>query len=202
MNRSEYQILLRDPRWQVKRGEILKARNYRCEDCGATRTRLEVHHGYYRVGRMPWEYPDAALHVLCSDCHGGVHQGGDSPTRALISGIASGMAVPPKPVDPRKTLWDMAKANERNAGASKEALMKLLSWLWYRKGVHDTRVLERVSMAMSTARNPYALFQSGGVALEAMIGASAVENAEAESARHKADDVAAGLGRMLKGGIT
>jgi len=30
---------------------------------------LEVHHCYYRYGRLPWQYPDGALLALCPHCH-------------------------------------------------------------------------------------------------------------------------------------
>ena len=30
---------------------------------------LQIHHGYYERGLMPWEYPAEALFCLCDNCH-------------------------------------------------------------------------------------------------------------------------------------
>ena len=35
---------------------------------------LHVHHTYYQIGRMPWEYPDESLVTLCRTCHHEVHE--------------------------------------------------------------------------------------------------------------------------------
>ena len=63
-----YPEKLRDPRWQAKRGEIIAARNGRCERCNGT-TRLEVHHGYYKPGAELWDYESNTLWCLCRSCH-------------------------------------------------------------------------------------------------------------------------------------
>ena len=60
---------LRDPRWQKKRLEIMSRDNWRCVLCRNASDTLNVHHGYYEKGQMPWEYPDASLHTLCEKCH-------------------------------------------------------------------------------------------------------------------------------------
>jgi hypothetical protein len=66
---TSYGELLRDPRWQRKRLEIMQRDGFGCAECrSATRT-LNVHHRYYEKGRAPWEYPDAAFVTLCEDCH-------------------------------------------------------------------------------------------------------------------------------------
>ncbi|HZR03803.1 MAG TPA: hypothetical protein VFA81_11585 [Burkholderiales bacterium] len=67
-NTDRYPELLADPRWKSKRSRILQRSQLRCEDCGANQ-QLEVHHCYYRFGRLPWQYPDAALLALCRECH-------------------------------------------------------------------------------------------------------------------------------------
>ena len=64
-----YWEMLKDPRWQKKRLEILEAHRWRCDMCFATDRELNVHHGYYRRDAAPWEYEDETLHVLCVDCH-------------------------------------------------------------------------------------------------------------------------------------
>src|SRR5687767_732853 len=66
---SGYSELLRDPRWQKKRLQILERENWTCETCGATDQELHVHHGYYERDKMPWDYHDDTLHCLCWECH-------------------------------------------------------------------------------------------------------------------------------------
>jgi len=66
---ATYNELLRDERWSAKRNRIVKRSEGRCENCGLKTTRLDVHHCYYRYGRMPWQYPDASLLALCREFH-------------------------------------------------------------------------------------------------------------------------------------
>ncbi len=35
---------------------------------------LHVHHKYYQIGKLPWEYPNEALVTLCWDCHETLHK--------------------------------------------------------------------------------------------------------------------------------
>jgi hypothetical protein len=35
---------------------------------------LHVHHTYYQMGRLPWEYPDSALQTMCWVCHENLHR--------------------------------------------------------------------------------------------------------------------------------
>ena len=64
-----YSEKLKDPRWQKKRLEILQSFEFTCSFCGSKEKTLHVHHGYYKRGLMPWEYPDEAYHCLCFECH-------------------------------------------------------------------------------------------------------------------------------------
>jgi hypothetical protein len=66
---SSYSELLRDSRWADKRKRIRRRSKGACEDCKQPARNLEVHHCYYRYGRLPWQYPDGALLHLCSGCH-------------------------------------------------------------------------------------------------------------------------------------
>jgi hypothetical protein len=66
---APYSQLLRHLRWQAKRQRILSRSGGRCEECRTGSQSLEVHHCYYRFGRLPWQYPDGALLALCRDCH-------------------------------------------------------------------------------------------------------------------------------------
>ena len=36
--------------------------------------KLEVHHKYYIIDNLPWDYPDDALVTLCNWCHSAVHE--------------------------------------------------------------------------------------------------------------------------------
>lgn len=66
---APYDQLLRHSLWQAKRQRILSRSSGRCEECGTEGQAFEVHHCYYRFGRLPWQYPDGALLALCRDCH-------------------------------------------------------------------------------------------------------------------------------------
>jgi hypothetical protein len=64
-----YADLLKDPRWQKKRLEVMARDGFECSNCGTETKTLHVHHGYYEKGKMPWEYPDETLYCLCEKCH-------------------------------------------------------------------------------------------------------------------------------------
>ena len=66
---KSYYELLKHPKWQKKRLEILRRANFECENCGADEITLHVHHTYYEKGCAPWEYPDESLQCLCEKCH-------------------------------------------------------------------------------------------------------------------------------------
>ena len=64
-----YSDLLKDPRWQRKRLEVLEAADWKCKWCGTTEKTLHVHHKVYRRGAKPWEYELSDLECLCDGCH-------------------------------------------------------------------------------------------------------------------------------------
>ena len=68
-----YKAALKDPRWQRKRLAIFERAGWCCEWCGAARSHLQVHHGYYgkTAGKLrePWEVPNDVLYCLCRLCH-------------------------------------------------------------------------------------------------------------------------------------
>jgi hypothetical protein len=66
---QSYYEMLKHPKWQKKRLEILQRDGFSCEDCGADDVTLHVHHAYYEKGLAPWDYPDESLHSLCESCH-------------------------------------------------------------------------------------------------------------------------------------
>jgi hypothetical protein len=69
MSTKTYYELLRDPRWQKKRLQIMDRAGFRCEHCDEDPQTLNIHHSYYEKGLKPWEYPDESLHCLCEKCH-------------------------------------------------------------------------------------------------------------------------------------
>lgn len=196
--KDAYRALLLDPRWRIRRQQVLEAKGRKCEGCGSV-SRLEVHHGFYVSGRMPWDYPDSALHVLCHDCHKDEHQEpvqqGEFPSTApLVRSLASDMVMPKKPWDPRKALWEIAQSRS-NSKATATALMAVLAWVWFTRGIHDLAIVNQVASKIGGMSNPYAYLQPGGKALEALIGTAAVDRAETERAENNEADRQAGLGR-------
>jgi hypothetical protein len=66
---SQYSELLKDPRWQKKRLEILQRDNWTCQICYDTESMLVVHHRKYLDNTLPWDYPNNILVTLCESCH-------------------------------------------------------------------------------------------------------------------------------------
>lgn len=66
---TPYWQLLRDPRWQRKRLEIMQRADFECEYCGTADQTLNVHHKVYRKGAPPWDYPSDQLVCICECCH-------------------------------------------------------------------------------------------------------------------------------------
>ncbi len=64
-----YIELLRDPRWQKKRLEIMQMDRWSCRRCHSKTDTLNVHHLMYIKGHDPWDYPDDLLITYCEDCH-------------------------------------------------------------------------------------------------------------------------------------
>lgn len=68
-SKLRYRELLKDPRWQKRRLEVLDRDSWKCRRCGNDEDTLHVHHRYYEFGVQPWEYPDSVLVTLCETCH-------------------------------------------------------------------------------------------------------------------------------------
>lgn len=77
MANRPYWELLKDPRWQRKRLEVLESEDFTCQACGSADKTLHVHHRIYRKGHMPWEYGPDELACLCEDCHAAEHEARD-----------------------------------------------------------------------------------------------------------------------------
>ena len=67
--KKTYSELLRSPKWQKKRLEIMQRDDFTCQYCGSEDKELQVHHRVYRNGAKPWEYDNSELITLCSHCH-------------------------------------------------------------------------------------------------------------------------------------
>jgi hypothetical protein len=65
----DYSELLKHPKWQRKRLEIMQRDNFKCCLCLDEETTLNVHHKQYMNGKKPWEYEDDNFMTLCEDCH-------------------------------------------------------------------------------------------------------------------------------------
>jgi hypothetical protein len=84
---SAYSELLKDPRWQRKRLEILQRDNWTCQWCGDKESTLHVHHKDYESGKAPWEYEDSWLMTVCEDCHQVEYESRRVDEQALIHNL-------------------------------------------------------------------------------------------------------------------
>lgn len=64
-----YAEMLKDPRWQKKRLEVMQRDGFRCQHCLSEDKPLQVHHLVYDKDKKPWEYDNNQLITLCEDCH-------------------------------------------------------------------------------------------------------------------------------------
>lgn len=84
MAKIEFKDQYKHPKWQKKRLEILERDNFNCVNCGEDDKQLDVHHGYYEINKMLWEYDNQTMITLCKKCHKDV----DVEKRALHKKIA------------------------------------------------------------------------------------------------------------------
>lgn len=110
---SAYAELLKDPRWQRKRLDVLDRADWTCQRCGCTSRTLHAHHKHYLKGRKPWDYDDDLLECLCDTCHEEVHAEQEAlelkiarqPTEmlpALLDAVEAGIkGMDMRPVHPR-----------------------------------------------------------------------------------------------------
>lgn len=66
-----YKEQLLHPKWRERRLQILMRDSYTCNKCpnNGENSQLDVHHKYYLMGKMAWEYDDIVLETLCTKCH-------------------------------------------------------------------------------------------------------------------------------------
>jgi len=84
---SNYSELLKDPRWQKKRLEIMERDKFLCSYCWKGDKTLHVHHLLYFSGRKPWEYDGRHLVTVCEDCHQQEHNFYDSTEKDILMPI-------------------------------------------------------------------------------------------------------------------
>ena len=70
--KQTYSDLLKDPRWQKKRLEILQRDEFKCRSCTDDLSTLHVHHWFYDPDLLPWEYNENDLITLCETCHNAI----------------------------------------------------------------------------------------------------------------------------------
>jgi hypothetical protein len=77
--KSNYQLLLKHPKWFEKRSQIIKRDMNRCIVCGSS-DKIEVHHRQYHFSKSlksfvpPWGYKNSYLITLCNSCHDTGHK--------------------------------------------------------------------------------------------------------------------------------
>lgn len=72
MANKSYSDLLKDPRWQKKRDEIISRDGHHCRFCGEDNN-LHVHHILYEDNTDPWDYDESYLITVCEFCHNRIH---------------------------------------------------------------------------------------------------------------------------------
>jgi hypothetical protein len=78
VKKFEYSELLKHPKWQRKRLEIMQRDDFKCCLCNDEETTLNVHHKKYMNGNSPWEYDDNNFITVCEDCHWLIEKGKES----------------------------------------------------------------------------------------------------------------------------
>lgn len=82
---ATYWEMLKHPKWQRKRLEILERDAFTCQDCGSSTNTLHVHHTYYERKLKPWDYPNESLRTLCETCHESAQDDMTQMQRALVT---------------------------------------------------------------------------------------------------------------------
>ncbi len=66
--KETYSEMLKHPKWQKKRLEVLQRDNFKCDKCGDEETELHIHHKE-RTAKDPRDEPIKNLVALCRICH-------------------------------------------------------------------------------------------------------------------------------------
>lgn len=70
---DSYESMLKSPKWQKKRLEIMTRDNFQCQICGDNSSQLHVHHKKYKHHTLPWDYINSYFTTLCDYCHAKQH---------------------------------------------------------------------------------------------------------------------------------
>jgi 5-methylcytosine-specific restriction endonuclease McrA len=68
-----YAEKLKDPRWKLKRLEILMRDKHTCKICFKRNIKLHVHHMIYLENTEPWDYSNDLLLTVCEKHHKYIH---------------------------------------------------------------------------------------------------------------------------------
>lgn len=128
---TTYSELLRDPRWQRKRLEILGRDEFTCKRCGDSESTLNVHHCYYERDKTPWEYPAKSLVTLCESCHEHETTHAKEVKKALVDALSmKGMLA--------DQIHELACAvYESNLNGRDEPTVTALAWAISDEGARD-----------------------------------------------------------------
>jgi hypothetical protein len=66
---ATYSELLKDPRWQKRRLEVLDRDKFECQLCLDSLRTLHIHHKTYNKNGAPWDVPSSELITYCEECH-------------------------------------------------------------------------------------------------------------------------------------
>ena len=69
IKKIEFADQYKHPLWQKKRLEIFERDEFTCVNCGPSDRQLHVHHGYYEINKMLWEYDNDTMITVCEKCH-------------------------------------------------------------------------------------------------------------------------------------
>lgn len=155
--KKTYSELLRDPRWQKMRLKKLEDAGWACQRCMDSENTLNVHHNRYIKGRLPWEYDEQELTVLCESCHEAEHEDKDLRAAFMARLAADG------PV----SLGDFFAYG---AGA-----MSAYDWLLDQTA---TAILEQLR---ASTPSQFAAGRAGAALFEIMLGNGFLEDGEAMS---------------------
>ena len=104
-----YREKLESRQWTIKREEILKLANFKCESCGTSEPWLEIHHTAYIPRSDPWDNTPETLMALCPSCHD-QRQSVEDSLRMVVGKITRMMSQPQLDV----FFWDIASLHAKS----------------------------------------------------------------------------------------
>lgn len=129
----DYNELLKSPKWQKKRLEVLQRDNFTCQVCGSKDKTLNVHHTYYDRTKKPWEYPMGAFITLCEECHKKEHS--KHSTQSIVKSAS------------RKIVLFRNLLKEKRLLANEKII---LSYILVHKGANNTQIATVLNLSRKT----------------------------------------------------